>query len=241
MTTSSDKQAALALRMLIIISIATLILWNVPFGSYILYPFSILGTWFHEMGHGLTASILGGEFVKLEIYPNGSGIAFNRLPAENNLIRALVSAGGLLGPPIIGSLFILSGKNSKVSKVVLMLFVASLIISVVIWVRTLIGVSMVLVIAGIVALILWKGNDWWTQFLTQLLGTQAVLSTYRQLDYLYTKEVVIDGKPMLSDTGQIAVQLLLPYWFWGTVIALISFFLIYKSLRITYAKKKLAE
>ena len=33
-----------------------------PFGNYLIYPFMILATWFHEMGHGLTALAFGYEF-----------------------------------------------------------------------------------------------------------------------------------------------------------------------------------
>jgi hypothetical protein len=57
-------------------AIATIALWQVPGGNYILYPFTILATWFHEMAHGLMAFLLGGKFDRLIIFPNGSGIAY---------------------------------------------------------------------------------------------------------------------------------------------------------------------
>jgi hypothetical protein len=31
----------------------TVVLWQFAAGRYLLYPFTILATWFHEMGHGL--------------------------------------------------------------------------------------------------------------------------------------------------------------------------------------------
>lgn len=36
-------------------ALVTVVLWQIPQGDYILYPFTILATWFHEMGHGLAA------------------------------------------------------------------------------------------------------------------------------------------------------------------------------------------
>ncbi len=226
-TTSPGKR----LFLLVAIAIVTIILWHIPYGAYILYPFSILGTWFHEMGHGLTALIVGGTFHKLEIYPNGSGIAFFALPAGMEIRQALVAAGGLLGPPVVGSLFLLSSKNNGTSKFSLILFEVCLILSIIIWVRSLIGVVMILVIAVGTFLILWKGSSKSIVFFVQLLGVQAAISTYRQLDYLFMGDAVIDGKQMLSDTGQIANQLLLPYWFWGGLIAVLSFGLFYYSLK----------
>ena len=33
----------------------------VPYGGYLLYPFTLLSTWVHEMGHGVTALLrIGG-------------------------------------------------------------------------------------------------------------------------------------------------------------------------------------
>src|ERR1043165_7404197 len=47
----------------------------VPFGPILLYPLSLFTTWVHEMGHGLTALAVGGEFRELSIFGNGSGLA----------------------------------------------------------------------------------------------------------------------------------------------------------------------
>ena len=41
-----------------------------------LYPFTLLGTWVHEMGHGLGALLCGGRFDRLEIFEDASGLAF---------------------------------------------------------------------------------------------------------------------------------------------------------------------
>ena len=38
---------------------ATVALWQVPYGDTLLYPFTLLATWFHEMGHGLASMLLG--------------------------------------------------------------------------------------------------------------------------------------------------------------------------------------
>ena len=57
----------MGLTWLVAAAIVTAIMWQIPIGNYILYPFSILATWFHEMGHGLMALMLGGQFQKLEI------------------------------------------------------------------------------------------------------------------------------------------------------------------------------
>ena len=53
---------------LIVLTVITFVVWQIPLvGRFILYPFTILGTWFHEMGHGVTAMLMGGSFEQLEI------------------------------------------------------------------------------------------------------------------------------------------------------------------------------
>jgi len=36
------------LRPLGIVLLASLLLWQLPFGGFVLYPFKLLGTWLHE-------------------------------------------------------------------------------------------------------------------------------------------------------------------------------------------------
>ncbi len=209
-------------------ALLTVFLWQIPFGHLMLYPFTILATWFHEMGHGLTALLMGQSFKQLLIFPNGSGIAYHT--AGGRLTGALVAAGGLLGPPIAGCLFILNSTSIKRSRFFLGFLGIFLLVSTVIWVRTsfgwvilpLLGVSML----GIAA----KGPGWLQQIVIQFLGVQACVSTYRQLDYLFMESANVGGRQMLSDTGHMAEALLLPYWIWGSIIAGASFLLLALSL-----------
>lgn len=213
---------------LIVSALITVLLWQMPFGGLALYPFTILATWFHEMGHGLTAMLLGGHFEKLLIFPNGSGVAYHT--SVGRLGDALVSAGGLLGPPIAGAFFILSGRSPKTSRLVLTLLGGMLLLSTLIWIRS--GFGWVLMpLLGLALLVASrKGPDWLQPMTVQFLGVQACISTYHQLDYLFMNQAVIGGQVMTSDTGQIAAALLLPYWIWGGLIAAFSFVLLAGSL-----------
>lgn len=91
---------------LIAAAIVTVAVWQLPGGNYILYPFTILATWFHEMAHGLMALLMGGRFTKLLIFSNGSGVAYYTGPLFFEPIsRALVAAAGPMGPPLAGAGF----------------------------------------------------------------------------------------------------------------------------------------
>ncbi|AFY58414.1 hypothetical protein Riv7116_6057 [Rivularia sp. PCC 7116] len=215
-------------------AVATIVLWQVPYGDYILYPFSILATWFHEMGHGLAAILLGGNFQQLQISADGSGVAYHsgRL-LFGPIGRALVSAAGPMGPPIAGAILILASRSFKTASISLKILGGFLLFSVLIWVRSLFGIVAIILLGLIILGIGFKGNRWFQGFSIQFLGVQACISTYHQVDYLFTRTA---GPLGLSDTGQIQRQLFLPYWFWGGLMAVASLVILIQSLRIAYKK-----
>lgn len=213
----------------------TVLLWQLPWGNYILYPFTILATWFHEMGHGLTAVLLGGEFHRLEIYPDGSGLAFHSGHLFLGPVgRALVAAGGPMGPPMAGAVFILASRRQGTAQLGLLALGSLLLLSAVLWVRSLFGLLLIPAIGlGILAVGCWA-SPWLRGFAAQFLGVQACVSTYHQLDYLFTASAVINGQVIHSDSSQIAQNLFLPYWFWGGVMAVSSLVLLITSLQLTF-------
>ncbi|HIK08248.1 MAG TPA: M50 family metallopeptidase [Trichormus sp. M33_DOE_039] len=213
-------------------AIATAILWQVPGGNYILYPFTILATWFHEMGHGLMALLLGGYFQKLQIFSNGSGVASYSLRSSLGPIGPfLVAAAGPMGPPLAGAGLILASRSFKVTSLSLKILGGFLLVSTLIWVRSWFGFVAIPLLGLMILGIGFKTSQWVQGFTIQFLGVQACVSTYHQLDYLFSRTA---GPLGLSDTAQMQKYLLLPYWFWGGLMAIASVIILFQSLRITY-------
>lgn len=225
----------MGLTWLIAAAIATILLWQVPVGNYILYPFTILATWFHEMGHGLMALLLGGQFRKLEIFGNGSGVASYAISWSLGPIGpALVAFSGPMGPPIAGAALILASRSFKAANLSLKILGGFLLVSTIIWVRSLFGIVAVPLLGLIILGIALKAPRWVQGFTVQFLGVQACVSTYHQLDYLFSYSA---GPLGLSDTAQIQQRLLLPYWFWGGLMAVASLVILVQSLRIAYRSR----
>ncbi len=224
------------LRWLLIAAIVTVIAWQIPGANYVLYPFAILSTWFHEMAHGLTALLVGGDFQQLVINPDGSGVASYTIRSNEGgrLGRALIAAGGPLGPPVAGMLFILCGGRRGLARTALVLLGGLLVLSALLWVRSLFGLAAVGALGAAILLLAVKGTVWWQGFGIQLLGVQACISSYRQVSYLFTDYADIDGEWMRSDTMQIQQQLWLPYWFWGALIVTLTLLLLGLGLWLAY-------
>ncbi|NJK62296.1 MAG: M50 family metallopeptidase [Synechococcaceae cyanobacterium SM2_3_1] len=220
---------------LITAAVVTVLLWQFSWGNYVLYPFTILATWFHEMGHGLMASLLGGKFNQLLIFANGSGLAEQSVPHSFGPLRhALVAAAGPMGPPIAGAGLILASRRFRSAQVSLVVLGTVLLLSTLLWVRSIFGLVMIPALGVITLGIGVYGSAWVRGFAVQFLGVQACISAYQQINYLFSYGAVIGGREMLSDTAQIANSLLLPYWFWGALITLLSLALLVQSLWMAY-------
>ena len=119
-----------------------------------------------------------------------------------------------------------AGQNRSASQVIIWLLAAVLLVSVVVWIKISWGLAIILAWSLTLALVGWKAPIRWQQWIVQLLGIQATLSTYRQIDYLFMKEANVTGQVQLSDTGAIAHHLPGPHWFWALFVLLLSAWII---------------
>ncbi|MGI9597413.1 MAG: M50 family metallopeptidase [Acidimicrobiales bacterium] len=212
----------------------SVILPRVPYGRHVLYPFALLGTWAHEMGHGLVAIAAGGSFNRLVIYQNLGGTAYSS--GVGSLGRAFVSAGGLLGPALAGGVIIVLGSRESTARLVLAGLAVMLTFSLLFFVRNAFGWFALGVVAALLAVASLYGPDLLKIFVAQLIGIQFCIASWGTLDYMFTKNFNRDGQVIDSDTQEIAEVLLLPYWFWGGLIALISFAIMASSFYVAWIR-----
>lgn len=219
------------------IALGWILLWQTAIGSLLLYPFTILATWFHEMGHGIAAMLAGRGFERLLIFADGSGVAQSTRPADGyGLTDALVAAGGPLGPALAGAALIVASRSAAATRWALAALGAALIGSTLIWVRSPTGWLVLPALGAAIGLLALRGSVAWRGFAIQLLGVQAAISAWQQLDYLFSPGGNVGGRLHRSDTGAIADVLLLPYWFWGAAISAAILALLWLSLRLAFRR-----
>lgn len=229
-----------AVGRLLIAVVVVLALPALPGGTYAIYPFAILTTWFHEMGHGLTALALGQEFVQLQIFANGSGVAESRLASDiSPFARAAIAAGGPLAPVMAGCALIIASAHRRAWRAALWIMCIAILASVIAYVRSETGYAVLPLVAAGLAAIAWRAPAGVTRFTLQFVGVLAAMSMLRDFNYLFTEEAVIGGQRMLSDTGQIEAVLILPHWFWAGVILFVSGAMVLASLRYALNEKRL--
>lgn len=233
--THQDHRSRLAL--LAGIAGVSVLLWQTMIGSLALYPFTILATWFHEMGHGLAAMLLGSRFDHLVIYADGSGYAaiFGRAD-QWRVTDAVISASGPFGPAVAGSLLILASRSPERSATALKVLGAAILLSTLVWIRSVAGwIVMPAVGCAILAVGAWARPSL-RVLAVQILGVQACISVWRQFDYLFSDGGFVGGQLARSDTSAIADALLLPYWFWGSAISIVIVLMLVISFHIAFRR-----
>ncbi len=208
---------------LIVAAIIVLALPSLPLGNYLVYPFTILTTWFHEMGHGLAAIAMGQSFDSLLIYANGSGLAQSRVANDASpFLHAAIAAGGPLAPTLVGAGLIVASAHNRLWRPVLLGLAIAIFASVIVYVRSPVGIAVLPLIAVTVTLIAWKASPGVNRFTLQFLGVLGAMSMFSDYRYFFTEQVQIGGETILSDTGQIEAALWLPHWFWAAFILAVS-------------------
>jgi hypothetical protein len=116
----------LELRTLAFALLASLLLWNLPFGGVLLYPFKLLATWLHELSHGLAMIVTGADFDRVVIYRDTSGLAYGQ-SATGAVGRAVVAGAGYMGTSLWGALLLAVTPNARLARGALLVLAALLI------------------------------------------------------------------------------------------------------------------
>ena len=107
-------------RIILVVSIVvTLLLYVVPYGYYVAYPLLLISTVVHEMGHGVAAWIVGGEFRELHIMKDTSGYAITA--THGDFANAMVLGGGLIGPAVGAAVSFVMARRATTARVCLVL------------------------------------------------------------------------------------------------------------------------
>jgi hypothetical protein len=187
-------------RSLLILSTAVVVLvWQLPYGQQLLYPLTLLATYAHEMGHGLTALLTGADFDQMLLHADGSGVAMWR-----------------------GNPGRLASRKPRFARGVLALFSVLLLVSTAVWTRNAFGIAFLLTVALTLGLAAKALPDAAAAFVLHLIAATLCLSWFNNLGYMFSAQAIVNAVAMPSDSAVIAQALWLPYWFWGGVVAVFS-------------------
>lgn len=107
------------LRTLAIALLASLLLWNLPFGGVLLYPFKLLATWLHELSHALAMLVTGTGVDRVVIYRDTSGLAYSSGP-QGAIARPIIAASGYMGTALWGAMLLVVTPHGRAARTALL-------------------------------------------------------------------------------------------------------------------------
>jgi len=209
-------------RAITIALLASLVLWNLPAGGVVMYPFKLLATWLHEMSHGLVMLLTGAGFEHLKIFPDTSGIA-QATRGVGPFGRAVIASAGYLGTSLLGAAFLLTGQSERASRWLLAAMGVALFVSQIIWVENgfgrgavLLGASGFLATASLLP-------DRLCVLAVNLVAAQACVHALLDIRVLFRAQMVIDGRVAhSSDAHNMAAATFGSPWMWAAIWLLLS-------------------
>lgn len=95
----------------------SVVLWFVPYGEFLTYPFRLFVTFIHEGGHAIAALLTGNSVQSLSVAVNGSGETYT---TQGGLFsQMLIASAGYLGSMAFGALLLALIRNDVAPRVVL--------------------------------------------------------------------------------------------------------------------------
>ncbi|MEM6455872.1 MAG: M50 family metallopeptidase [Acidobacteriota bacterium] len=230
---STTERARLVLTASIVV---TALLYIVPYGRVLAYPLMLLSTLFHEMGHGVTAVLVGAHFDRFEMWADGSGVAYLRTDG-GRITQAVIAIGGLIGPAVVGALGFAAARTRRGAQRALVVLIVGLLLACLLVVRNPFGMLFTLTLVGLCALVVRIGSSDLAQLTVVFLSVQLALSVFSRSDYLFTPYATTARGRMPSDVGQIEQALFFPYWFWGALCGLLSIAVLLLGLRLYWRER----
>lgn len=227
-------------RALVLALLASLLLWNLPFGGLVLYPFKLLATWLHEMSHGVVMLLTGAGFSHLEIFRDTSGIAF----AERGVGtpgRAAIAAAGYMGAAMLGALLLVLGQTGPRARAILASFAVALGLSLLFWVRNDFGLGAVAIGAVACLALARLGGERVSLFVVNFVAAQACVNAVLDIRVLFRPQLVINGEVVgVSDAHNMATASFGTPAMWAALWLVWSFITFYAALRIAYLRQRAA-
>lgn len=115
-------------RTLAVALLVSLLLWNLPFGGVVLYPFKLLATWLHELSHGITMMLTGAGFDYVLVYRDTSGLAYASSSMDGWGLP-FIAAAGYMGTPLWGALLLRLTPTPKRARIALLVLGGLLVFS----------------------------------------------------------------------------------------------------------------
>ncbi|MCK6628713.1 MAG: M50 family metallopeptidase [Anaerolineae bacterium] len=218
--------------------LVSLLMAFIPWLDWLNYPFRLLLTMVHELGHGLAALLTGGEFIRFVIFPSGAGLAYTA-----GGWRWVIVPAGYVGVAVFGAILIRLDRSQQWSRMALAVIgglmgllslrygVPSIISSD--FLSGLLTTVSGLVFGGFFIWVALKARPGWIVFLLHLVAIQAGLTAFSDLMTVMGLSLNFFNAPA-NDARSMAELTFIPAIIWAVLWAGLAAVLIGGAIWVTW-------
>lgn len=199
--------------------------------TWLLWPLRQFSTYVHELFHGLLSLLTGGSFDRMVMLPDGGGTAY--VGYFTNFGSALTSAGGLLGPAIVGAIMLFFSRRFRVTHYLFLVLAIVIGASGFLWARDWYTFIFCMITTLILGAAYFVPSKTFVRIFAQVIAIQLCLQNLLDFRYMFIEKFERDGQVLFSDTGNIAQAMGGSFLIWAMLIAgltmVIVFFALWKS------------
>lgn len=198
--------------------LALIVVMNIPYVSYLLYPFLLFSTWVHEMCHGLAGILMGGGISKIYIYSDGSGMAYTSLNGGwYDFKRVVVASAGYTGTALVGGIMLLFRRTRRGPRRITFGVSLLILLSTALWVRNTFGI-VAMVLTGIaLGLCGWLLEAGPIAYLYSFLAATCCLNAVESIHSMFVSKDCVWGEKAVNDAMTVEEITNIPSWFWGVL------------------------
>ena len=189
---------------LILVVTLILILSNIPFGWYAVYPFVVFSTWIHETCHGIAAWLVGYNVVKLELFPDGSGLAYYEYQWDRQERQGFVSSAGYQGTAVIGCLLLLIRRTKRGPRLGIFFLALCATLTLIFWIRSAFGIVFMIAFTVLLLLAAWFLSRFWLASLYTVLAVTTSLNAIFAARHLFGNDFEVNGQEFPTDAAAMA-------------------------------------
>jgi hypothetical protein len=222
--------------------LTTLLIAVIPWLDGLEYPFRLLLTIAHELGHGLAALLTGGEFIRFVVFPNGAGLA-----TTAGGWRWVIIPAGYVGAALFGAGLIRLGRSPRWGRVTLGGIGMAMVLLTLrfgipgIWGNGLLSGLLTtvsgLLLGGFFIWVALKASPGWIIYLLHLVAIQAGLTAFSDLMTVLGLSFRFFNAPA-NDAQSMAELTFIPAFIWAMLWAVIAVLLIGGAIWLTWASKR---
>ncbi|MEI6895664.1 MAG: M50 family metallopeptidase [Colwellia sp.] len=219
MSTSSQSSTASFWQkyQLYFLLIAAVVIRQIPIVSI---PLNWLETYFHEISHGIAALLTGGEIIRIQLFPNGSGLCTSR-----GGISFIISFAGYAGATVWGwLLFKLAKSHQRNAQIFSGLMILLLLASLVFLARDILTIIILSSLVVMFVFIIKMRRLHTLQILIKFFGLTILLNSLFSPTYLF------DGRN-LGDGAALASMTMIPEFIWVLLWCVLAIVALYSLIK----------